>query len=99
VAVAGRPEITRLRELARSGFTVLLGDDAPAPTRLPEAPIGMHRMRDLDPGPTLREALGARPDEAWLLRPDAHVAAVVTSSADLTRAVSRVLALPSPVPA
>jgi 2-polyprenyl-6-methoxyphenol hydroxylase-like FAD-dependent oxidoreductase len=96
VTVAGRPEITRLRQLARSGFTVLLGDDAPSPPGPwpRDVPIAVRRMRDLDPGPTLREALGARPDEAWLLRPDAHVAAVVTTPADLTRAVARAHAMP-----
>ena len=51
-------------------------------------------MRDLDPGPTLREALGARPDETWVLRPDAHVAAVATSPADVAAAVSRAQAMP-----
>jgi 2-polyprenyl-6-methoxyphenol hydroxylase-like FAD-dependent oxidoreductase len=99
VTVPGRPEVTRVRQLARSGFTVLLGDDFPAPTPVPGPAIAVHRMRDLDPGPTLREVLGARPDEAWLLRPDAHVAAVVTSPADLSRAVARALALPAAVSA
>ena len=53
------------------------------------------------PGPTLREALGARPDEIWVLRPDAHVAAVLTRTADVAPAVARLLArpVPSPVPA
>ena len=51
-------------------------------------------MRDLDPGPTLREALGARPDETWVLRPDAHVAAVATCPADVAAAVSRIQAMP-----
>jgi 2-polyprenyl-6-methoxyphenol hydroxylase-like FAD-dependent oxidoreductase len=95
VTLAGRPEVTRLRELARAGFTVLLGDDAPSPTWLPDLPVAVHRMRDLDPGPTLREVLGARPDEAWVLRPDAHVAAVVTSPAGVAPAVERALCLPS----
>jgi hypothetical protein len=96
VTVPGRPDVTRLRELARSGLTVLLGEDAPSPPGPwpRDVPVAVYRMRDLDPGPTLREALGARPDEAWLLRPDAHVAAVVTSPADLARAVARALALP-----
>jgi hypothetical protein len=96
VTVAGRPTMTRLRQLARSGFTVLLGDDAASPSGPwpRDVPIAVHRMRDLDPGPTLREALCARPDEAWLLRPDAHVAAVVTTPADLMRALARAHAMP-----
>ena len=101
VTVPGRPEVARLRQLARCGLTVLLGDEAPSlPGPWPEAvPVAVHRIRDLDAGPTLREALGARPDETWVLRPDAHVAAVVTSPADLARAVARALSLPAPVAA
>jgi pentachlorophenol monooxygenase/3-(3-hydroxy-phenyl)propionate hydroxylase len=58
-------------------------------------------MRDLDPSPVLREALGARPAEIWVLRPDAHVAAVLTDPAQVPAAVARLLArpVPSPVPA
>ena len=105
VAVPGRPEIVRLRQLAREGVTVLLGDDAPAPA-LPESltgdlPVAVHRLRDLDAGPTLRDALEARSDEVWVLRPDAHVAAVLRSPAEVTAAVARLLSrpVPSPVPA
>jgi 3-(3-hydroxy-phenyl)propionate hydroxylase len=105
VTVPGRPDVVRLRQLAREGVTVLVGDDAPVPA-LPEVlptdlPIGVHRIRDLDGGPTLRDALGAHPDEIWVLRPDGHVAAVLTRAADVTAAVARVLArpVPSPVPA
>ena len=105
VAVPGRPEIVRLRQLTREGVTVLLGDDAPAPD-LPESltgdlPVAVHRLRDLDAGPTLRDALGARSDEVWVLRPDAHVAAVLRSPAEVTAAVARLLSrpVPSPVPA
>jgi 2-polyprenyl-6-methoxyphenol hydroxylase-like FAD-dependent oxidoreductase len=54
---------TRLRALARDGF-LLIGGQAPGVASLP-----------LD-GP-LVDALGARPGEVWIVRPDAHVAAVV----------------------
>jgi 3-(3-hydroxy-phenyl)propionate hydroxylase len=96
VTVPGRPDILRLRQLAREGVTVLLGDDAPVP-RLPEAdglPVSVHRMRDLDAGSVLREALDSRPDEIWVLRPDAHVAAVLTRDADVAPAVARLLGHP-----
>ncbi|MGZ4626103.1 MAG: FAD-dependent monooxygenase, partial [Kineosporiaceae bacterium] len=83
----------------------LLGDRA-APLSLSDAfaaglPVSVHRIADLDPTPVLREALGARPDEIWVLRPDAHVAAVVTAPADVARAMARLLArpVPSSVPA
>jgi pentachlorophenol monooxygenase/3-(3-hydroxy-phenyl)propionate hydroxylase len=98
VTVPGRPDVVRLRQLARSGVTVLLGDDA-APPPLPglgDLPVAVHRIRDLDPGPTLREALGARSDEIWVLRPDGHVAAVLTRTADVAPAVARLLAREGP---
>jgi pentachlorophenol monooxygenase/3-(3-hydroxy-phenyl)propionate hydroxylase len=97
ITVPGRPALTRLRQLAREGVTVLRGDDAAAPGLPPDPPVAVHRMRDLDPGPTLREALGARPDELWVLRPDAHVAAVVRTPSDVGPAIARLLARPVPV--
>jgi hypothetical protein len=103
VTVAGRPEVTRLRALAREGVTVLLGDDAVAPdlTGLGDLPVSVHRIGDLDPGGLLAEALGARSGELWVLRPDAHVAAVLTRSSDVAPAVARLLSrsVPTPVPA
>jgi 3-(3-hydroxy-phenyl)propionate hydroxylase len=105
VTVPERPDVVRLRQLARAGVTVLLGDDA-APPSLPERlpsdlPVSVHRLSDLDAGSTLRDALDARPDEIWVLRPDAHVAAVLTRPTDVASAVARLLADPSlsPVPA
>jgi 3-(3-hydroxy-phenyl)propionate hydroxylase len=105
ITVPGRPDVVRLRQLAREGVTVLMGDDAPTPS-LPESlpgdlPAAVHRIADLDAGPTLRHALGARPDESWVLRPDGHVAAVLTRTADVAPAVARLLSqpVPSPVPA
>jgi 3-(3-hydroxy-phenyl)propionate hydroxylase len=105
ITVPGRPDVVRLRQLAREGVTVLMGDDAPTPS-LPDSlpgdlPAAVHRIADLDAGPTLRHALGARPDESWVLRPDGHVAAVLTRTADVAPAVARLLSqpVPSPVPA
>jgi 3-(3-hydroxy-phenyl)propionate hydroxylase len=103
VTVAGRPALTRLRQLARGGITVLVGEDAPLP-ELPEAlpgdlPVAVHRIRDIDAEHILRDALGARPDEVWVLRPDAHVAAVLPHTADVAPAVARLLGRPVPVPA
>jgi 3-(3-hydroxy-phenyl)propionate hydroxylase len=92
--VPGRPDVVRLRRLAREGVTVLLGDDAPAPDLpgLGGLPVTVHRIRDLDPSGLLGEALGARPGEFWVLRPDAHIAAVLTDPADVAPAVARLLA-------
>jgi 3-(3-hydroxy-phenyl)propionate hydroxylase len=120
VTVPGRPDVVRLRQLARAGVTVLLGDDAqlpdlpaglPAGARHelasgggqggPALPVSVHRLRDLDSSGLLRDALGARSEEVWVLRPDAHIAAVLTRSADVFPAVARLLArtVPTPVPA
>ena len=97
VTVPGRPDVVRLRQLAREGITVLVGDDAALPEGLPsDLPVAVHRIADLDDGPTLREALGARPDEIWVLRPDGHVAAVLTRAEDVAPAVARLLALEGP---
>jgi pentachlorophenol monooxygenase/3-(3-hydroxy-phenyl)propionate hydroxylase len=61
----------------------------------------VHRIRDLDPSGQLAAALGARPGEVWVLRPDAHVAAVLTCSGDVAPAIARLLArtADTPVPA
>ena len=50
-------------------------------------------LDSVDPDGTGRSALGARPGEVWLVRPDAHVAAVVTSTEALVTAVERALGL------
>ena len=50
-------------------------------------------LDSVDPDGIGRSALGARPGEVWLVRPDAHVAAVVTSTEALVAAVERTLGL------
>lgn len=94
VTVPDRPDLDRLRRLARDGVTVLLGDDvAPGPATLPSGvPVAVHRIRDLDGGGLLAATLGARPDEAWVLRPDGHVAAVVPDPSGVGPAIARMLA-------
>ncbi len=92
VTVPGAPA-SRLRELARLGLTVLLADDAPdVDVPAGGAPVAVHRMTGLDASGMLAAVLGARPGEIWLLRPDAHVAAVLTDPADLPAALARVTA-------
>jgi 2-polyprenyl-6-methoxyphenol hydroxylase-like FAD-dependent oxidoreductase len=78
VAGAGG-DTTRLRQLLRRAITVLTGPavDPALCTALEElaAPTRLVAFDDLAPG--LAAAVGARPDEAWLVRPDAYVSAVL----------------------
>ena len=72
----------RFRELARDGFLLLVTADAdveaarqaaagcPAPARVLE-------LDKIDITGALTAALAARPREVWVIRPDAHVAAVL----------------------
>jgi 3-(3-hydroxy-phenyl)propionate hydroxylase len=91
-------ERSRLRVLARRGFLVLLaeGVERAAIHDLP-ASVRVAAMADLDPTGALATLLGARPGECWLVRPDAHVAAVVPA-AGLPAALARALGNPSPLP-
>ena len=67
------PDLTsggvRLRETARRGFTLLhrTGDPVPAASHCIE--VGLDEAT--------AEQLGTRPGEIWVVRPDAHVAAIV----------------------
>jgi pentachlorophenol monooxygenase/3-(3-hydroxy-phenyl)propionate hydroxylase len=38
-------------------------------------------LAEIDATGAVREGLAARPDEVWVIRPDAHVAAVLTAPA------------------
>ncbi|MQA63544.1 MAG: pentachlorophenol monooxygenase [Actinophytocola sp.] len=74
----------RFRELARDGFLLLAGDDVAgdmaraAAAAATSAPVRLLPLAGIDPGGALAEALAARPEGLWILRPDAHVAAVLT---------------------
>lgn len=73
----------RLRQLARAGVLVLVlpAADLAAAHRAADAvdaPVQVHRTAELDPDGGLVAALAARPGEVWVVRPDAHVAAVLT---------------------
>jgi 3-(3-hydroxy-phenyl)propionate hydroxylase len=72
----------RFRELCREGFTLLTtpGADPAAVAKAVDAvagPVQVHELAAVDETGTLGAALDARADEVWVIRPDAHVAAVL----------------------
>jgi pentachlorophenol monooxygenase/3-(3-hydroxy-phenyl)propionate hydroxylase len=99
IRVAAEPGVTRLREIARDGLLALVceGADPGAVERAvrdaTDAPVCVHALADLDIEGVLRDALLAERGEAWLVRPDGHVAAVVAGGdlGEVGRAVRRSL--------
>jgi pentachlorophenol monooxygenase/3-(3-hydroxy-phenyl)propionate hydroxylase len=98
VHVEGRPDVTRLRELARGGLLALAGPavDLEATRRAlaegaGEVPHAVLAMDAMEPSGILAASLATRPGEVWLVRPDAHTCAVVTEPSALTRAARRAL--------
>ncbi len=90
ISMAGRRE-TRLRELVRSGVTVLTGAGV-EPVNLGAVladaiggPLLVVPVADLDASLSVergvRDELGVAADEAWVIRPDGYVAAVVPLAA------------------
>lgn len=78
-------ERTRLRGLARDGFLLLLAPGATPETEqavrdaaaAAAGPARVLALAEVDPAGGLVAALGARAGEVWVIRPDAHVAAVL----------------------
>ncbi|MBB6120063.1 FAD-dependent monooxygenase [Nocardiopsis algeriensis] len=103
----------RIRPLLREGLTLLLGP-APAgqePERFlqqvlgrareaTEAPLAAFHLADTDATGALTQALEPLPGQVWLVRPDAHVAAVVdgTDLVAVTAAVHTCLGRPTTAP-
>lgn len=85
VTVRGQ-SCARLREIARHGVLLLHGADVD-PTAVREAaltathsPIRIHALRDIDTTGLLTAATKAGANDVWIVRPDAHIAAVVDGS-------------------
>jgi 3-(3-hydroxy-phenyl)propionate hydroxylase len=101
---SGRPAgAARLRELVRDGFLVLTAGGSPDPELVAgraraatAAPVRALPMGALSA--ELESLLGARPGEAWLIRPDGYLAAVVEAGdqRSLATSIRRCLALPAP---
>ncbi|MGP3956375.1 FAD-dependent monooxygenase [Nonomuraea sp. 3N208] len=72
----------RLREFCRDGFLVLLGDMCDSSLfvqvlgKVTTAPLAVRGLAEMDGTGSLSERLGAGQDEAWLIRPDSHIAAI-----------------------
>ncbi|HZE41772.1 MAG TPA: FAD-dependent monooxygenase [Stackebrandtia sp.] len=86
------PDATPLRQALRGHFTLLTtqaASHAPPP------------LRTLTLTPATAETIGMRPNETWLVRPDAHLAATLTTPTpdDVTAALRRAVARhPAPQP-
>lgn len=77
---------TRLRALARDGFLLLVasGAETAAGQAVRDAgaasgPVRVLALAEIDPDGELASALDARPGEVWVIRPDAHIAAVLSA--------------------
>jgi 3-(3-hydroxy-phenyl)propionate hydroxylase len=92
-----RVRVTRLREIVRDGLLALTcgrvdaAATALALKRATDAPARVLRLEDLDRDGYLRDALGARDGETWLVRPDGYVAAVARDVAAAAAAARRAL--------
>lgn len=99
ISVTGS-KCTRFREIARDGF-LLLTTPGSDPVRTREAaqeagpwPARVLALAEIDVTGALAEALEAREEEVWVVRPDAHVAAVLAAPdrADVAHALRRAVA-------
>jgi 3-(3-hydroxy-phenyl)propionate hydroxylase len=103
VRLPDQPWVTRLRQIARDGLLVLAAaglDPAPVAVAMKETtdvPTRVLSIADIDFEGALAAALGARPGEAWIIRPDGHVAAVLVrpTAAALGVAIRRPLGQPA----
>jgi 3-(3-hydroxy-phenyl)propionate hydroxylase len=93
------PRPRRFRELARDGFLLLAApgadlDAAHGAASRVRAPVRVLELAAIDATGALAEAVGARPGEVWVIRPDAHVAAVLADAdaATIEGALRRALA-------
>ncbi|MEU8245039.1 FAD-dependent monooxygenase [Nonomuraea sp. NPDC048916] len=87
----------RLREHCRDGFLLLVGDMSDSRLfaqvlgKVTKAPLAVREFATMDGTGGLADELGARPDEVWLIRPDAHIAAIIPQAGpeSVAAAVSR----------
>jgi 3-(3-hydroxy-phenyl)propionate hydroxylase len=81
ISLAGQH--TQLRRVARDGFLLLAAESVhreavqAAARQATSAPVRLLSLVDIDETGALSQALAARPGEVWVVRPDAHIAAVL----------------------
>lgn len=98
VRIAGLPQVRRLRGLTRDGILVLTTDRVDhaavgaALASATGAPTRVLPVAGIDPDRSVRTVLDARPGEAWVIRPDGHIAAVAGKPAQVAAAALRLLA-------
>lgn len=96
VPIAGPGGVDRLRELARRGLVVLVGSDLDLGA-CEDAVDGMRcgvtvvALDEVDPEGVVAASLHLDGRQAVVIRPDAHIAAIVTTPAEVGDAVRRVL--------
>jgi len=93
VALPGRPEVTRIRQLFGGPIIVLNTDDTATVNAhgvSDEVPIEVMQLSEIDVSGVLREAIQPPPGTCLVLRPDGHIAAMVPPR-DLIPATMRVL--------
>lgn len=77
------PDVTRLRQLLRTAVTIILGRDIDNNyTKIFKeclGPISLYQISELDSYGEVSKVLGIEPDEMWVIRPDAHIAAIFNS--------------------
>lgn len=87
---------TRLRDIARHGILLLLGDGVDvdeirsAALAVVHTPIRLVRLSEIDGTGVLTAALDAKPGEVWVIRPDAYIAAVTHTVDGLVSALHRI---------
>jgi pentachlorophenol monooxygenase/3-(3-hydroxy-phenyl)propionate hydroxylase len=95
------PKCGRLRQICRDGVLLLAGEDveleklqrAISTEFVSGAPIRIMSQNALSPDGCLAASLGSQPNEVWVIRPDSHIAAVLSgqNTAELILAIHRLL--------
>ncbi|HEY2206018.1 MAG TPA: FAD-dependent monooxygenase [Pseudonocardia sp.] len=80
-----------LRRWCRDGLLVLAAPGAATDVAVPAGPVPVRVLAMTGLSAELAGVLGARPGQWWVVRPDAHVAAVVADRSALVAAVHRAL--------